>query len=139
MPKLRKGNGRIAYKKKYERRNWRMPSSHPRATKKTSYLQPEGKEIVVRVPNDVTFSASVSKKMAQFNSVFSKATEKRHRMMIAHIYQDILFFPSKSTWKDAVCWVQEALSLNRNQRMKIYRVFNRCDDARKKNLYYDGE
>eukprot|EP00957_Ditylum_brightwellii_P196107 14942421-Ditylum_brightwellii.AAC.1 len=77
MPKLRKGNGRIAYRRKYEHYKWRMPSSHPRATKNMSYLKPEGKEIAVCVPNDVTLSPSVSKKkMAQFNSVFSKATEK---------------------------------------------------------------
>eukprot|EP00957_Ditylum_brightwellii_P128442 9795878-Ditylum_brightwellii.AAC.1 len=40
---------------------------------------------------------------------------------------------------DAVLWVQEALSLNKNQRQKIYGVFNCCEDARDKNLYYDGE
>eukprot|EP00957_Ditylum_brightwellii_P133489 10177201-Ditylum_brightwellii.AAC.1 len=77
--------------------------------------------------------------MAQFNSVFSKATEKCHRMIIAHIYQDILFFPPKSTWKDAICWVQESPSLNNHQRQKIYRVFSNCEDAREKNLYYDGK
>eukprot|EP00957_Ditylum_brightwellii_P000107 7734-Ditylum_brightwellii.AAC.1 len=134
MPKLRKENGQIAYKRKYERCKWRMPSSHPRATKNMSYMQPEGKEIAVCVPNDLTLSPSVSKtKMAQFNSVFSKATEKHHCMIIAHIYQDVLFFSSKSTWKDDVCWVQESLSLNKNQQQKIYRVFNRCEDAREKN------
>eukprot|EP00957_Ditylum_brightwellii_P179334 13661792-Ditylum_brightwellii.AAC.1 len=66
-----------------------MPSSHPRATKNMSYLQPKGKEIAVLISNDMTLSPSVSKKkVAQFNCVFSKATEKRHHMMIAHIYQD---------------------------------------------------
>eukprot|EP00957_Ditylum_brightwellii_P160455 12215593-Ditylum_brightwellii.AAC.1 len=74
--------------------------------------------------------------MVQFNSVFSKVTEKRHCMIIAYIYQK---FPSKSTWKDAVCWVQESLSLNKNQQQKIYSVFNCCEDAREKNLYYDDE
>eukprot|EP00957_Ditylum_brightwellii_P072271 5493299-Ditylum_brightwellii.AAC.1 len=40
---------------------------------------------------------------------------------------------------DAILWVQDALSLNKNQRQKIYKVFNYCEDARVKRLYYDGE
>eukprot|EP00957_Ditylum_brightwellii_P093004 7081072-Ditylum_brightwellii.AAC.1 len=58
MPKLKKTSGAIAYKQKYSIRKWKVPSCHHKATKKASFKQDAGKEIVVHFPRDVALSNS---------------------------------------------------------------------------------
>ena len=129
MPKLKKTSGTIAYKWKYFFRKWKVPSSHHKATKTASFKQDAGKKIVVRFPRNVALSNS--KVEADLSArILSKANEMRQRQMIAHIYQDIMQFPSRSMQEKAIKIIKDVLQINRKQLPKIYRAFHCCEDAR---------
>eukprot|EP00957_Ditylum_brightwellii_P182049 13869513-Ditylum_brightwellii.AAC.1 len=102
------------------------------------HKQAEGKKICIFIPSDVALSAPVTKK-DRIKKIISKANEKQEHQIIAYFFQDLLSFPPKKLWADAVKALKISLSLNKNQEAKVYRIFNHCEDARKKQKIYDGE
>eukprot|EP00957_Ditylum_brightwellii_P149716 11401329-Ditylum_brightwellii.AAC.1 len=101
MPKLKKTSGAITYKRKYYFRKWKVPSSHHNATKEASFKQDAGKENVVKFPRDVALSNSEVEEDLT-TRIMSKANEMLQRQMIAHIYQDIMQFLSRSMQEKAI-------------------------------------
>eukprot|EP00957_Ditylum_brightwellii_P111679 8518302-Ditylum_brightwellii.AAC.1 len=112
MPKLKKASSAIAFKQKYPYRKWAFPSSHYRATKRSSFMQTEGKMIEICIPSNTAYTQ--------------------------HLYDLMCFLPEK-LWEEAVNIIKKALLLNVNKVFNIYCVFHRCEDARKENKHYNGE
>eukprot|EP00957_Ditylum_brightwellii_P111195 8479399-Ditylum_brightwellii.AAC.1 len=77
MPKLKKASGAIAFKQKYSYRKWASPSSHYRATKRSSFVQAEGKMIEIRIPSDAAYTPASLCEEDRVNKILSKANEKR--------------------------------------------------------------
>ena len=68
----------------------------------------------------------------------SEMSYRHMRQVIGFLYTNILCFPAKEDWKNAASTVCQMVNFKKDQRRRIYHIFNLCEEARERGERYEG-